>query len=174
MIEMLSHFILLFQSTITSLQWWQQNKENLSWAKATSQLLTNCRDSPLSLLHRNSRFVWNQYLFSISSPWASRSSGRQCSLCTTNLQLHVDIYILLIFMLIFISWLYGNKWEDRTIPHICHFLYTTAFVRPVNSPPKKCVNFRQNCLATKPRKSILGVLVGWLAYKVIWLAYLVI
>ena len=24
----------------------------------------------------------------------------------------------------------------RTIPHICHFLYTTAFVRPVKSPPK--------------------------------------
>ena len=35
------------------------------------------------------------------------------------------------------------------IPHICHFLYTNAFSRPVKSTPKKCVNSRQKLLRDK-------------------------
>ena len=40
------------------------------------------------------------------------------------------------------------------IPHNCHFWYATTFFRPVKGTSKKCVNSRQNCLATKQRKTI--------------------
>ena len=38
---------------------------------------------------------------------------------------------------------------SSSIPHICHFWYTTAFFRPVKSPPKKYVNSRQKLLRDK-------------------------
>ena len=62
----------------------REREEKLSWAKATSRLLPNCRMCSLSLLRIYSRFVCNQFV--TWSQCASRSNGRRCSRSTTSLQ----------------------------------------------------------------------------------------
>ena len=71
--------------TITMIRWRREREEKLSWAEATSRLLTNCRNCPLSLLREHSRFVCHYQLF-FSFPCASQSNGRGCRRSTTSLQ----------------------------------------------------------------------------------------
>ena len=52
------------------------------------------------------------------------------------------------------------------MPDICHFWYASALFRPVKSTPKSALICDQNCLVTKQRICVLGLLVGALGVLV--------
>ena len=68
-----------------------------------------------------------------------------------------------------------KKEEHTSITHICNFLYTNAFFRPVKSTPKKCVNSRQKLLRDKTAYLVVvfDVLIGILGVLVVVIGVLV-
>ena len=61
----------------------------------------------------------------------------------------------------------GGQYNYQIGMHdICHFWYASALFRPVKSPPKSALICDQNCLVTKQRICVLGLLVGALGVLV--------
>ena len=75
--------ILVFTISLHTVRGRREREEKLSWAEAASPPLTNCRNSNLSLLRNNTRFVWH-HQFLTSSLCGGRSGGLRHSYCTTS------------------------------------------------------------------------------------------
>ena len=61
----------------------------------------------------------------------------------------------------------GGQYNYRIgIPDICYFWYASALFRPVKSTLKSALICDQNCLVTKQRICVLGLLVGALGVLV--------
>ena len=80
---------------------------------------------------RYGRYIWAIFSKAVLIPWAIEAQ-RNCELCVFW-SVFCEIFSADIRVPNTQS---GHLYYTNTIPDICHFLYTTAFVRPVKSPPK--------------------------------------